>query len=604
MASPSREPAQPHFFGHEARPLFGWLHRSPQGTSPRLGLVVCNPFGYEAICSHRSLRHFADASAAAGVPALRFDQDGTGDSAGSDLDPDRLDAWLDSIRRAADQLRSLTGVEKVVLFGVRLGGTLALLASQARPDVEGVVAFAPVVNGRMYLRELRALHAACALQGAPNPDKASTEDVQEAVGFVLTSQTREELGRLDLHSLPTPVPPHALILERDDLKSDERLPNRLAELGCAVERRRVPGYVQMMLDPHNAVPPQQAIDTTVAWLATLAAQLGASSPRPQPATDTAMAALRHVAHLHEVAGSVLESAVILDPQTRLFGVLSAPATTGIESAHREGVLFLNSGSIYRVGPNRMFLRLARDWAARGYYVLRLDISGIGDSPPRPGESENHVYTERANEDIAAAVAYLRNTAGCTNVSAVGLCSGAYNAFKSALYGSGIEHTILVNPLTFFWKPGMPLDARESMAASAGQRALSSPLAMLKRALSNRRDFLYATRLLSHYVAIGVSRLVREVARRMFIVLPADLGSELLTLSRKRVRISFVFGAREPGLDLLRLQGGSAVGKLLRKGALEISIIENTDHTFTAAWAQRAICRLLDEKLSGARELQA
>ena len=90
--------AEPLFFGPEARPLFGWLHRAPAPS--RLGLVICPPFGYEAICTHRVLRHFAEAAAAAGVPALRFDYDGAGDSAGDDRDPVRLSAWVASVGRA------------------------------------------------------------------------------------------------------------------------------------------------------------------------------------------------------------------------------------------------------------------------------------------------------------------------------------------------------------------------------------------------------------------------------------------------------------------------------------------------------------------------
>jgi len=38
--------ARPFYFGHRGRPLFGWLHPSPAGT---VGLLICNPFGDEAI---------------------------------------------------------------------------------------------------------------------------------------------------------------------------------------------------------------------------------------------------------------------------------------------------------------------------------------------------------------------------------------------------------------------------------------------------------------------------------------------------------------------------------------------------------------------------
>src|SRR6267378_4565458 len=80
VAATSGVESQPLYFGPEDRPLFGWLHAPAAASRPALGLVICNPFGNEAICAHRSLRHLAERAADAGIPALRFDYDGTGDS--------------------------------------------------------------------------------------------------------------------------------------------------------------------------------------------------------------------------------------------------------------------------------------------------------------------------------------------------------------------------------------------------------------------------------------------------------------------------------------------------------------------------------------------
>ena len=82
---------QPVYFGPATRPLFGWLH-GHAGVSRGTGLVLCNPFGYESLCAHRTLRRLAETASAAGIPTLRFDYDGCGDSAGSDMDPRRLEA--------------------------------------------------------------------------------------------------------------------------------------------------------------------------------------------------------------------------------------------------------------------------------------------------------------------------------------------------------------------------------------------------------------------------------------------------------------------------------------------------------------------------------
>src|SRR5215475_8484677 len=96
---PAAGSSQPVFFGRPERPLFGWFHAARADSAP-IGVVICNPFGDEAIRTHRSMRHLAEAAAGLGIPTLRFDYDGAGNSAGHDLDPERLREWLASIRWA------------------------------------------------------------------------------------------------------------------------------------------------------------------------------------------------------------------------------------------------------------------------------------------------------------------------------------------------------------------------------------------------------------------------------------------------------------------------------------------------------------------------
>ena len=72
MSGLSRSPSHPIYFGDEDQPLFGWFH--PAAAIVRdIGVVLCPALGREANFAHRTLRHLAEASAAAGLPALRFD---------------------------------------------------------------------------------------------------------------------------------------------------------------------------------------------------------------------------------------------------------------------------------------------------------------------------------------------------------------------------------------------------------------------------------------------------------------------------------------------------------------------------------------------------
>jgi hypothetical protein len=65
--------AEAVYFDSGDHRLFGWLHHPSGDSAATLGVVICEPFGYEAICSHRGIRGFAESVAVAGLPTLRFD---------------------------------------------------------------------------------------------------------------------------------------------------------------------------------------------------------------------------------------------------------------------------------------------------------------------------------------------------------------------------------------------------------------------------------------------------------------------------------------------------------------------------------------------------
>ena len=84
-------------------------------------MVLCSAFGVEELITNRFLRVMADQIAAAGMPALRFDYRGTGDSADVNVDGGGIGHWLDSIKDAINWMRDEVGVSDVVLVGFRLG---------------------------------------------------------------------------------------------------------------------------------------------------------------------------------------------------------------------------------------------------------------------------------------------------------------------------------------------------------------------------------------------------------------------------------------------------------------------------------------------------
>ena len=550
------------------------------------GLVLCNPFGSEALSAHRSLRHFADAAAAVGIPALRFDYDGTGDSAGTDHDPGRLMAWLRSVHDAIDELRRTTGVARVYLFGIRLGAALAALAAADRDDVAGFVAVVPVVSGRQWLREIDALQIAMRV-GDPPPGVKVESGVHESAGFVITPETRSAISQVDLLALSKPPATDVLLITRADLAPNPRWPDRLRALGSTVDQRLLAGYTEMMLDPHEAVVPAAMVDAVAGWLDAHASQREAAPQAARSAPALSKPVL--------VGPGVVESYAYLDESRGLFGIISSPA--GGERPE-QAVLLLNSGANHRIGPGRLYVHLARRWAARGYVVLRVDHRGIGDSAPRTGEAENVVYPPSATRDVDDAVKFLRDAFGATSFSAIGLCSGAYHALKAAVAGVALSRILAINPLVFFWKEGMSLSVPPHMVfqSAAQYRRSLFKLDKWRKLFTGKVDVVEFAQVVARRSVSTVGGWSRDVARSVGHPVADDLGVELEALSRRDVSIAFVFSAGDPGEDLLRVQGGASLRKLVRARRVRIHRIEGPNHTFTPTWSHPLVTATLEGEL--------
>jgi alpha-beta hydrolase superfamily lysophospholipase len=578
--------SEPVFFGKSERPLAGWIHRAAEPA--RCGVVVCNPFGYEAICAHRSLRHFAEAFAAAGIPTLRFDYDGTGDSAGDDREPGRVDAWVQSTRDAMALLRELTGVECVYLVGVRLGALIATLASLGNEHVAGIVAIAPVVSGKAYLRELSILQTTLELEAPPAGITTETvigEGAQEAVGFAITKETKAVLGAVNLGKLETRIgagqPIEMLVLDREDLPAGDPWVAKLKEQGLEVDARKTAGYVEMVLDPHKAIVPEGMIKAATEWL----------WKRAGTGTGTGTGTGKSEAAF----GEVVEEARFIDDGKLLFGIVSRSRTG---KASKRAFILLNAGSTHHIGPNRLYVGMARAWAAAGAEVLRLDISGIGESRTRAGLEENVVYSSRAVEDIGLAVDFMRRR-GSTDITLVGLCSGAYHAFKSAAVGQPIAGFVAINPLCFDNPPKSNAEFASYRVARDVTRyqGAARDVEKWKKLLRGEVRVRAAVQTVARHAAGRVAKRARDVSRRLNMPWKDDIGVVLESMAKRSISQRYIFAREDPGNQLLHDGGGSAVITLRKTGALAIDIIEGPDHTFTPVWSHQPLLDLLHTAIS-------
>ncbi|HLK44525.1 MAG TPA: alpha/beta fold hydrolase, partial [Acidimicrobiales bacterium] len=400
---------EPRWLGQGTAPLFGWLTWA-RGAPSRGGVLLAPPIGREARGARRALRSIALDLAARGFVTLRLDYEGTGDSGGEFDGPDRDAAWTASVAAGVAELRSY-GVPAVSAIGMRLGATiLAVAASRHDLGLSSCVLWDPCETGRGYLRQLRALEA-LRREVHDSPDGSV-----ETAEYVFSAEAAASIRRLSLLTDDGALASRLLVVARDDRPLSDGL---RARLGPDVDVRTTSEQGRLLdVDPLAAALPTRTMASVVAWLA----------DDPHDAVPCDVPDAERAAHLVVEGASVVERFEELGPN-HLFGVVTEPE----RDAGGPTMLLLNVAIDEHTGPSRLWVELARRWAAHGLRSVRFDLRGVGDSPTL--DRAISMYDPRWLDDLADVTAAVADDASHTVL--VGLCSGAYLAVEaSARLGSG------------------------------------------------------------------------------------------------------------------------------------------------------------------------
>lgn len=220
----------PHHFGRQGE-LFGVYHTV--ATPAAKAVLLCPPLGQEQARSHRLYRQLAHALAAEGIPALRFDYFGSGDSAGESAERDWNRCLADAMV-AATELRRLSGCAQLAAFGARLGGSAALTVAEAASFSE-LILWDPVLDGAAMVARQDALQRALQQDRRRFLTPRSAHDVAgQWCGFAVSEPFRQQLLGLRLD------PPHCRSLLLDSLADTADHPWADAATMTPVELIRMP----------------------------------------------------------------------------------------------------------------------------------------------------------------------------------------------------------------------------------------------------------------------------------------------------------------------------------------------------------------------------
>jgi len=582
--------SQPAVLSLQPDPVHAILHLPPDdGSRKQIAVLICAPFGWEEMCSHRGRRAWALTLASLGYPTARFDLPSTGNSGGLASDPDRLDAWTGAVAGTAAWLRERTGAARVAAIGIGLGGMLAVRALSEGAAIDDLVLWAVPAKGRLLVREMRAYASVVA---ARRPEDSRPETLAhgdlELTGFLLSAETADALSKLELTSLRLPDAggSRVLMLGRDGLAVDAGLRAHLEHTGASVTAQDTDDYATLMESPQESRTPVQTIAKTIAWLDAGPSCVMRAPPPPPTATRPTM-------KLESGETAIEETPILFDGELGgLFGILSEPPRS--ERGPVCAVL-LNGGALRHIGPSRTWVEIARRWAARGVPTVRIDMPGIGESDgdAREPVPDSSFYTPQRIEQTLAILDRLADQGLPDRFVLGGLCSGAYWSLHAALADPRVRGALMINLYSVFWSAELVAerDTGQSLGALRGRawrRLVNRDLtaAQARTALAAMRPSQ-----LRSSAGNPVERSQSREIERAFDQLHAQGTHGLMLLSRGE------------GLydQLMRI---GLIERIDRWPNLSIEQLPTSDHMFRAIWLQQHVHGLLDDALERVLESES
>jgi dienelactone hydrolase len=574
---------QPVSLALKPDPVFGFLHKPSSSRTNPIAVLICPPFGWEEQSSYRGRRAWAGLLAQAGYPAFRYSFPGTGDSGGSPADPDRLEAWTQSVSEAAIWLRAATGCSRVAAIGIGLGGLVVARALTRDAAIDDAVLWALSPTGRKMVRELRAHSKFVAARYPPDAQALSPlpEDVAELTGFLMSAETERALEQLDLTELSfSPATDRRILLiGRDRVGIDERLKEHLASSGATVTVATTSDHASLMTEPQEAEVPLDTINATLSWLAE-----AAPTSRPAEVAISGPSVERSTMELVHGGVRLREKPVVLKiADRRDFGIVCEPVTVARAPVH---AVFLGAAALPHAGPNRAWVELARRWATLGVPSVRMDLAGIGDADgDESGLIDNAgLYSEKRQEEVLALLDHLEEEWGWDRFVLVGLCAGAYWSLHAALARRQVAAALMINLYAFFWSDALILERDRREATAAMRSAARAGLSRHDLTASNVRRALRGL----------AGKLSAEGWRSLEAAQTPEVDRSLDRLRDQGTHALLLLSDGEPLYEQFEREG--RVQRLAQWPTVTVERIPSPDHMFRDLRAQRFVHERLERAL--------
>ena len=269
------------------------------------------------------------------------------------------------------------------------------------------------------------------------------------------------------------------------------------------------------------------------------------------------------------------------------GIVTQPRTPGDPAT---AALFLNAGFLHRVGPQRIYVHMARQYAEAGLWSVRFDFSGIGDSFPR---ADNLPMEEAYFTEAVEVMDQLEQKHGITRFVPIGLCSGADVAFRLALQDHRVTGAVVVNS---------SIGANLASPGANQHAKTQTQMRYYRKKLLNPKSIGRLLTFKSNY------RKIFQTLRRQVQTKGKDTGSKgslpdtvlrpLRELKDRNVAILAVYSEGSTAYDLFHVAWGQHQETLRKQfPSLTIETVADVDHVFTPVWSQDFLLQHLKQWLA-------
>jgi pimeloyl-ACP methyl ester carboxylesterase len=279
-----------------------------------------------------------------------------------------------------------------------------------------------------------------------------------------------------------------------------------------------------------------------------------------------------------------EQAVLFGRTKSLIGIITEPKSD-LRNSRFPAIILLNAGLLHRIGPNRLYVKIARQMASAGFIVLRFDFSGIGDSSAR----EDDLPFERSTiSETQEAMRYLSSLKDVERFILIGVCSGAKVAFKAAYCDPRVVGTIGINGS--YYDSEILEDLNQHIKSSIQGRYYCKNLLDRRswwRVFTGKSDLRSIIRFL-------LMKIRNLGSRKENMPVKTDPLTEWNSLAERGVDMFLVNSEGSVALDTFRLLPANRLRGLEASGKLQIEVLEHTDHVFTLLWSQNTLVNMIEQ----------